>query len=234
MKLYTIKSEGLAHNSYLLIAGSEAVVIDPRRDCKIYAHIASKNCTKIKYIFETHRNEDYVVGSRELHGITNAEICHSKELAFKYGDHSLDDGEDLKIGNLNVKALLTPGHTDESLCYSVSDLDKSPNPFMVFTGDTLFVGSIGRTDLQGKEAQPKQAEKLFESLHEKVLPLGDQTLMYPAHGSGSVCGSEISEQAFSTLGYERKTNPYLNLKRRLRQTFVGYGTDCPALLPQNG
>ena len=213
MKLYTIKSEGLAHNSYLLTAGSEAAVFDPRRDCKIYKRIASKTCTKIKYVFETHRNEDYVVGSRELQSITNAEICHSNQLAFKYGEHSLEDGEDLRVGNLKVRALHTPGHTEESLCYAVSDLDKSPDPLMVFTGDTLFVGSIGRTDLQGKEAQQKQAGKLFESLHQKVLSIGNHALIYPAHGSGSVCGSEIGEQAFSTLGYEKKTNPYLKLSK---------------------
>ncbi len=213
MKLYTIKSEGLSHNSYLITAGSEAAVFDPRRDCKIYKRIASKTCTKIKYIFETHRNEDYVVGSRELQSITNAEICHGKQLAFKYGEHNLDDCEDFQVGNLNVSALHTPGHTEESFCYAVSDLEKSPEPLMVFTGDTLFVGSIGRTDLLGKETQPKQAEKLFTSLHEKVLPLGDHALLYPAHGSGSVCGSEIGEQTLSTMGYEKKTNPYLKLSK---------------------
>jgi hydroxyacylglutathione hydrolase len=226
MKLYIVKSEGLSHNSYMLCDGEEAAVFDPRRDCQIYMRLARKNCLKIRYIFETHRNEDYVVGSRELQSLSNAQICHSKALAFKYGEHNLDDGETLKVGNLCVKTMHTPGHTDESLCYAVSDLGKSVDPLMVFSGDTLFVGSIGRTDLQGKAAQPKQAEKLYTSLHEKLLPLGDQVLVYPAHGAGSICGSGIGEQAFSTLGYEKKNNPYLALskeafvKRALAQEMI--------------
>ena len=213
MKLYTVKSEGLSHNSYLLTDDQEAVVIDPRRDCKIYARMASKTCNKIRYILETHRNEDYVIGSMELKTLTGAEICHSKQLRFTYGDHNLDDEETISVGNLKIKALYTPGHTNESLCYAVTEKEKTTQPLMVFTGDTLFIGSIGRTDLQGKDAQPKQAEKLFASLHEKLLPLGPAVLVYPAHGAGSVCGSAIGEQSFSTLGYERQTNPFLELSK---------------------
>ncbi len=213
MKLYTVKSEGLSHNSYMLVDGEDAAVVDPRRDCQIYVHLARKNCAKICYIFETHRNEDYVVGSRELQNLSNAQICHSKALGFKYGEHNLQDGEASNLGKLRVKAVSTPGHTDESMCYTVSDLEKSAEPLMVFTGDTLFVGSVGRTDLQGKSGQTKQAEKLFISLNEKLMLLGDQVVIYPAHGSGSVCGSSIGEQAFSTLGYEKKTNPYLKLDK---------------------
>ena len=228
MKLYTVKSEGLAHNSYFLVDGNEAAVVDPRRDCQIYLHLAQKNCAKIRLIFETHRNEDYVVGSRELQSVSNAQICHSKELAFKYGEHNLDDGETLNVGNLKIRALHTPGHTDESLCYVVSDLEKSAEPLMVFSGDTLFVGSVGRTDLQGKPAQPKQAEKLYTSLHEKLLPLGEGVIVYPAHGSGSMCGSGISEQAFSTLGYEKKTNPHLALGK---EAFVQKALATELLVP---
>jgi len=228
MKLYTVQSEGLAHNSYFLSDGLEAAVIDPRRDCKIYTRLAQKECVKIRYIFETHRNEDYVVGSTELQELTGSEICHSKQLAFKYGEHKLGDGETLKVGNLQLKTLHTPGHTDESLCYAVSDMEKSAKPMMVFSGDTLFVGSVGRTDLQGKAVQSEQAEKLYISLHEKLLPLGDDVLVYPAHGSGSVCGSGIGEQAFSTMGFEKKTNPYLNLGK---QDFVKKSVVTELLVP---
>jgi hydroxyacylglutathione hydrolase len=228
MKLYTIKSEGLAHNSYMFVDGTEAAVVDPRRDCQIYIRLAQKNCAKIRLIFETHRNEDYVVGSRELQNLSKAEICHSKQLAFKYSEHNLEDGETIKVGNLCVKALHTPGHTDESLCYAVSDLGKSVEPLMVFSGDTLFVGSVGRTDLQGKPAQAKQSEKLFESLHEKLLSLGEGVIVYPAHGSGSMCGSGISSQAFSTLGYEKKTNPYLALSK---EAFVKRALAAELLVP---
>ncbi len=226
MKLYTVKSEGLAHNSYLLSDSGEAAVIDPRRDCQVYMRIAQKECTKIRYILETHRNEDYIVGSLELKGLTNAEICHSKELPFKYGDHNLKDGETLNVGKLKIKALHTPGHTDESLCYALSDPEKTSDALLVFTGDTLFVGSVGRIDLYGEAAQPKQAEKLYLSISEKLLPLGNHVLVYPAHGAGSVCGNDIGTRAFSTIGYERKTNPFLNLgknefiKRALAQEFL--------------
>ncbi len=210
MKLKTIKSEGLAHNSYYLSSEAEAVVIDPRRDCEIYTQLAKKECAQIKYILETHHNEDYVAGSLELQSMTNAEIGHSDALPFKYGELKLADGYILKVGNLKIKALYTPGHTNESLSYLVY----SPNnieALMVFTGDTLIAGSVGRTDLYGKTAQRTQAEKLYSSLHEKLLPLGDQMLVYPAHGAGSVCGHDISGQEPTTIGYEKKTNPYLQL-----------------------
>jgi hydroxyacylglutathione hydrolase len=210
MKLKTIKSEGIAHNSYFLSDGNEAAVIDPRRDCQIYPRLAQQECAKIRYILETHRNEDYVIGSFELQNITDAEIGHSNVLPFKYGDHNLSDGETLSVGNLKIKILHTPGHTDESLCYAVFQGDHR-EALLVFTGDTLFVSSVGRTDLYGKEAQPSQAQKLYTSIHEKLLPLGDHVIIYPAHGAGSVCGHGISDQDFSTLGYEKKTNPFLQL-----------------------
>ncbi len=228
MKLKLIKSEGIAHNSYFLSDGEEAVIIDPRRDCLIYKRIAQKECTKIKYILETHRNEDYVVGSLELQNMTDAEICHSKELPFKYGEHNFTDGETLTVGNLKIKVLYTPGHTNESLCYVVYEPNENAEAFMVFTGDTLFVGSIGRTDLYGKRAQPRQAEKLHASLHEKLVPLGNHVIIYPAHGAGSVCGNEINDREFSVLGYEKKTNPYLQLDKN---AFVARATSEEMLVP---
>jgi len=228
MKLHTIKSEDLAHNSYYLSDGEEAVVIDPRRDCKIYTNLAKKECARIRYILETHRNEDYVVGSVELQALTGAEICHSKKLLFKYGDHNLEDGENLNVGNLKITALHTPGHTDESLCYAVCNPEKGSEVLMAFAGDTLFAGSVGRTDLYGTEAQPKQAEKLHLSIAEKLLPLGDHVVVYPAHGAGSVCGSGIGDLEFSTLGYERKTNPYLKLGK---EAFVARAVAEELLVP---
>ncbi|XHH08321.1 MAG: rhodanese-like domain-containing protein [Candidatus Bathyarchaeia archaeon] len=210
MKLKTVKSRGLAHNSYFLSSGGEAVVIDPRRDCEIYLELAKEECIKIRYILETHRNEDYVIGSLELQNMTEAEIGHSNALDFKYGDHKLADDDTLNAGDFKIKAAYTPGHTNESLCYAVYSSGNSL-PLMVFTGDTLFAGSAGRTDLYGTQAQMEQAEKLYSSLHEKLLPLGDHVLVYPAHGEGSVCGHGINNQEPTTIGYERKTNPYLQL-----------------------
>jgi hydroxyacylglutathione hydrolase len=213
MKLQIVKSEGIAHNSYFLSDGDEAMVVDPRRDCQIYKRLAQEECAKIKYILETHRNEDYVVGSFELQNITDAEICHSKELPFKYGEHNLSDGETLNVGNLKIKALHTPGHTNESLCYTVYRPEQNGEALMVFTGDTLFVGSVGRTDLYGKDAQQDQAEKLYMSIQEKLLPLSNHVVIYPAHGAGSVCGIGISDQESSVLEYEKKTNPFLQLSK---------------------
>ncbi len=210
MKIKTVKSEGLAHNSYYLSSGNEAAVIDPRRDCTIYTELAAQDCAKITYILETHRHEDFVVGSLELQNMTQAQIGHSKELPFKYGDSNLSDGDTLSVGNAKIKVLYTPGHTNESLCY-VAYEDSEPQ--MVFSGDTLFAGSVGRTDLYGKEAQRTQAEKLYTSLHDKLLTLGDGIVVYPAHGAGSICGSGISGAEPTTIGYEKATNPYLRLNR---------------------
>jgi hydroxyacylglutathione hydrolase len=206
--LKTVKSEGLAHNSYYLSSNGEAAVIDPRRDCTIYTELAASDCAKIKYILETHRNEDYVIGSLELQNITDAEIGHSKEQPFKYGEHNLDDGDTLNVGSIKIKALYTPGHTNESLSYVVLE---GSEPRIVLSGDTLFAGSVGRTDLYGKQVQPAQAEKLYRSLHEKLMMLSNDLLVYPAHGAGSVCGSNISEQEPTAIGYEKRTNPYLKL-----------------------
>jgi hydroxyacylglutathione hydrolase len=227
VKLKTIKSEGIAHSSYFLTDHGEAAVIDPRRDCQIYPRIAQKECAKIRYILETHRNEDYVIGSFELQNMTDAEICHSNQLPFKYGDQNLTDGDTLDIGDLKIKTLHTPGHTNESLCYAVYR-EGQHDALMVFTGDTLFVGSVGRTDLYGKEAHPTQAEKLYTSIHEKLLPLGGHVIVYPAHGAGSVCGHGISDQDSSTLGYEKKTNTFLQLNKN---AFIQHATSEEMLVP---
>lgn len=229
MKLATIRSEGLAHNSYYLSDEAEAVVIDPRRDCTVYTRLAEKECSAISYILETHRNEDYVVGSLELQNMTEAEIGHSKGLPFKYGEHRFSDGDAISVGSLTIKVVDTPGHTDDSLCYVVYRSENSAEAVLVFTGDTLFVGSVGRTDLYGEKAQVQQSKKLYVSLTEKVLLLGDHAVIYPAHGAGSVCGGDIGFMETSTLGYERKTNPYLKLDE---EGFVKRAGDEMLIVPR--
>ena len=219
MRLEMIKSRGLAHNSYFLSDGEEALVVDPRRDCLVYTQLAQRECAKIKCILETHRNEDYVIGSLELQNLTDAEIAHSKETVFKYGEHNLSDSETFKIGSLKVKALYTPGHTNDSMCYVVYESTMSKIPIVVFPGDTLFIGDVGRTDLVGLDVWREQSEKLYDSLREKVLPLGDHVIVYPAHGAGSICGHEISDREFSTIGYERRTNPLLKMDK---ESFMAY------------
>lgn len=228
MMLETIKSKGLAHNSYFFADGEEAFVVDPRRDCMVYTQLAKRECVNIKYILETHRNEDYVIGSLELQNLTDAEIVHSRNTDFKYGEHNLSDGDILNVGNVNVKALYTPGHTNDSMCYAVYESENSNEPMMVFTGDTLFAGNVGRTDLPGLDIWREQSEKLYNSLHEKLLPLGDHVIIYPGHGAGSVCGTGISDREYSTIGYERKTDPLLQLDK---ESFIHRMTNEKLLRP---
>lgn len=171
-----IKSEGLAHLSYFVGSGNEAIVIDPRRDCQIYLDIARREGMKIKYIFETHRNEDYVIGSLELKELTDAEIYHGKGVDFKYGIF-VSDGQEFNFGSMKLTALHTPGHTDESMSYALTYPESGKAPLMVFTGDALFVGDVGRTDLYGPEEIPRMAANLYESIFNKILPLGDGVIL---------------------------------------------------------
>ena len=205
-----IFSEGLAHNSYLIGSGQKAVVIDPRRDCGIYQDIAFRHECVIKHIFETHRNEDYVTGSRELQERCGAEIYHGSHMDFSYGN-PVKDGDRFVVGTLEITVLETPGHTEESISLAIRDLEVSDQPYMVFTGDTLFAGDIARTDFFGQERKAEMAGKIFSSISEKLLSLGDGVIVCPAHGAGSVCGGEIADHPFTTIGYERKTNPVLGL-----------------------
>jgi len=204
MRLEIVESRGISHKSYYLSDKNEAVVIDPRRDCTIYKQLADSDCAKIVYIFETHRNEDYVIGSIELQNLTNAEICHSNESNFAYGQHKLEDEETFQIGTLNIKVIYAPGHTNDSLCFAVYSMQSKNTPLMVFTGDTLFAGDVGRTDLLGIESQREQSSRLFDSLQNKLRPLGKHVQVYPAHGGGSICGHNISDRKNTTIGYEWK------------------------------
>ncbi len=210
MILERIKSEGIAHNSYLIGFGGDAAVIDPRRDCQVYLDLSRQKDLEIRYIFETHRNEDYVIGSVELNSPTGAKIYHGPGLDWKYGN-TLKDRQEFQIGNLRLTAIHTPGHTDESMSYAVADLVSGESTVMVFTGDALFVGEVGRTDLYGPEEAPRLASNLYDSIFNKLLPLGDGVIICPAHGKGSVCGLHISDRDESTLGIERVQNPMLQI-----------------------
>jgi hydroxyacylglutathione hydrolase len=207
-----IKAEGLAHLSYLIGSENEAVVIDPRRDCQIYIDIAKREELEIQYIFETHRNEDYVIGSMELANLTGAEIYHGPWPDFHYGS-PLTDGQKFEIGNLQVTTIHTPGHTPGCMSYAVADLASGNETVLVCTGDTLFVNDVGRTDFGGLEKRREWSENLYHSIFQKLLPLGDHAIMCPAHGSGSVCGANIAEREWSTLGLERLMNPILQLSK---------------------
>jgi hydroxyacylglutathione hydrolase len=212
MLLEMIRSEGISHNSYMLGSGGKAVVIDPRRDCDVYLDIAQQADVVITHIFETHRNEDYVIGSRELATRCGAEICHGAQMEFGYGV-PVKEGDTLKIGSLELAVLETPGHTEESISLVLRDLEVSGEPYMVFCGDTLFSGDIARTDFFGMERRAEMAAKIYDSIMTKILPLGDGVIVCPAHGAGSVCGGEIADHPLTTVGYERRTNRLLSMGR---------------------
>lgn len=217
--LKRIKSEGIAHISYFVSSENEAFVIDPRRDAKIYLEKAWKAESNIKYVFETHRNEDYVIGSLEIADSVNVEIYHGPGLDWKYGN-TLQDGQEFHVGALKVKAIHTPGHTDESTSYAIYDTSTGDEAVLVFTGDALFVGDTGRIDMYGPDKSRRNAENLYNSIFKKILPLGDQTILCPAHGSGSVCGAAINEREHSTLGLERVQNPVLQFTDK--EEFIEY------------
>lgn len=212
MLFQTIKAEIISHISYIISSKNEAVVIDPRRDTQVYLDIAEKWNAKIKYIFETHRNEDYVIGSQEIANRTQATIFHGPGLDWGYGK-TLEDTQEFFVGLLKIKALHTPGHSPESMSYVVYDSESGEQAIIVFTGDTLFVGDVGRTDFLGPKMTPIMSEKLYESINNRLLPLGEGVIMCPAHGAGSVCGGKIRQREISTLGIERKTNPMLKLTK---------------------
>lgn len=210
--LEVVKSEGLAHHSYLIGEGTDAAVIDPRRDCDTYLDLAQANQLQIRHIFETHRNEDYVSGAVELARRTHAPIFHGKSLPFSYGN-PVNENDEFKMGKLMLRVLETPGHTLESISLVLYDLESADGPVAVFTGDLLFIGATGRTDLiKGRERE--LAEKQYHSIFKKILPLGDHVILYPAHGAGSVCGAGMAKRDFSTLGYERLYSKPLQAKTR--------------------
>jgi hydroxyacylglutathione hydrolase len=203
-----VVSEGISHISYLIGAGGQAAVIDPRRDGEIYLDIARRNELVITHIFETHRNEDFMIGSRELASRCGAEIYHGAQMAFAYGKPARE-GDTFTFGSLELTVLETPGHTEESISFVLRDKEVSQQPYMVFCGDTLFPGDIARTDFYGQERKGEMAEKIYRSIVSKILSLGEGVIICPAHGAGSVCGGEIADHPFTTAGYETVTNRWL-------------------------
>lgn len=207
MRLIKLKTPGLAHVAYLLGERGEALVVDPRRDVDEILAAARKENLVIKFILETHRQEDFVMGSVALAEATGAKIVTGDHPLFGHSDVRMKDGEELELAGVRVRALHTPGHTPESTCYAIFVKDAPHRALGVFTGDTLFIGEAGRTDLPDPKKTAENARLLHRGVHEKLLPLGDQTLVWPAHGAGSVCGGNIADRDESTLGLERTYNP---------------------------
>ncbi|NLX47205.1 MAG: MBL fold metallo-hydrolase [Euryarchaeota archaeon] len=209
MFLKRVRSDGLAHISYFLESKGEAAVVDPRRDVDDYLLLAKERDARVVMVLETHRHEDYVTGALELANATGAAVYHGGQLDFGFGN-PLEDGQEIGLGDMTIKALHTPGHTYESHCYLVSD---ERGPFLLFSGDTLFSGDVGRTDLPGRESTRDLSEKLYDSLHHTLLPLGPEIMVLPAHGAGSACGHAISKREMTTIGLEMRDNHALALTR---------------------
>lgn len=201
----------LAHASYLVGSEGEAAVVDPQRDVDEYLAEAEAQGLKIKYVVETHLHADFVSGHRELAARAGAEIVFGAHAGAQFPHRAVSDGDELKIGKAVLRFVETPGHTPESVCVLIIDTEISPAPQKVLTGDTLFIGDVGRPDLAGARGYtPEQmAGMLYESLHEKLLTLDDAVEVYPAHGAGSMCGRNISKETSSTIGQQRRLNPAL-------------------------
>jgi hydroxyacylglutathione hydrolase len=213
----------LAHASYLLASGGEAVVVDPQRDVDLYLKAADAQSVKIRHIFETHLHADFVSGHRELAARTGAKIYIGARAAAQFPHVPVSEGFELVAGALRIRVLETPGHTPESICLVVVDLEKSdqekdqeksPDAWAVLTGDTLFLGDVGRPDLSREYTPAQLAGMLYDSLHGKLMPLADDVLVYPAHGAGSLCGRNMRAERSSTIGTERLTNYALQIRSK--------------------
>lgn len=204
----------LAHASYMLGAEGEAIVVDPQRDVDLYLTAAEEHGLKIRHVFETHLHADFVSGHRELAERTGATIYMGAQAGARFPHIDIQDGFELRVGKMRISALETPGHTPESVCLVVYDEQKSAEPWAVLTGDTLFLGDVGRPDLSKTHTAQQLAGMLYDSLHNKVLKLPDNVLVYPAHGAGSLCGRNMRAERSSTIGTERLTNYALQIKSR--------------------
>ena len=204
----------LAHASYLLASEGEAVVVDPQRDVELYLKAAADHGVKIRHIFESHLHADFVSGHRELAARTGATIYMGAQAGATFPHVAVHDGYDLKFGRASIRVLETPGHTSESICLVVTDEEKSSAPWAVLTGDTLFIGDVGRPDLSPGHTPAQLAGLLYDSLHQKLMNLPDSVLVYPAHGAGSLCGKNMRAERSSTISTERLTNYALQIKNR--------------------
>jgi len=196
----------LAQGAYYIESNGEAAVIDPLREIQPYIDRANEDGAKIKYVFETHFHADFVSGHIDLAKKTNATIVFGPEAETGFDSYTAKDNEEFKIGEITLKVLHTPGHTPESSCYLL--IDEQGEEHAVFSGDTLFLGDVGRPDLAIKSDVTKEdlAGMLYDSLRNKVMTLGDDIIVYPAHGAGSACGKNLSKETVGTIGEQKKTN----------------------------
>ena len=238
MKVEQIYTGCLAHGAYYIESNGEAAIIDPLREVGPYLERAKKDGATIKYVLETHFHADFVSGHLDLAAKTGAKIVFGPTAKPGFEAYVATDGEKLRLGNVTIEVLHTPGHTMESTCFLLHDENGMPNS--IFTGDTLFIGDVGRPDLAqhviADLTQEKLASHLFDSLRNKIMPLSDDIVVYPGHGAGSACGKNMSKETTDTLGHQKQVN-YALRKDMTREEFVkelltGL-TLPPAYFPQN-
>jgi glyoxylase-like metal-dependent hydrolase (beta-lactamase superfamily II)/rhodanese-related sulfurtransferase len=220
----------LAHASYLIVSGGTAAVVDPQRDVEIYLEAAARHGARIEYIIETHLHADFVSGHVELADRTGATVWLGDGSGARFPHRAVRDGDRIEFGNARLEFLQTPGHTIESVSVVLTDLASPDRPRAVFTGDTLFVGDVGRPDLSPNHTPQQLAALLYRSLQEKVLKLPDETEVFPAHGAGSLCGKQLSSEGSSTIGKERRSN--YALQARDADEFIHLLTDSLPARPE--
>ncbi len=237
MKIEQIYTGCLAHGAYYITSNGEAAIIDPLREIEPYMDRAEKDGVKIKYIFETHFHADFVSGHLDLEKSTGAKIIYGPTAKPAFEATIANDNEVFDLGKIKIKVLHTPGHTMESSCFLL--IDENEKEHAVFTGDTLFIGDVGRPDLAQKAAQMTMEElaaTLYHSLRNKIMTLNDDVIVYPGHGAGSACGKNMSKETVSTIG-EQKQHNYALRSDMSEQEFVKEVTDGllppPGYFPQN-
>ncbi|MEX2454167.1 MAG: rhodanese-like domain-containing protein [Rhodospirillaceae bacterium] len=202
-----IKTPGIAHVAYIVAENGLATIVDPGRDVERYLKVLRNNGLRLGWILATHRQEDFEMGGATLRRLTGAEIVACDHEYTAHADRRLVDGDEMELAEgIAIRALHVPGHTPESMAYAVTLADAPEGAWAVFTGDAMFIGDTGRTDLADAARTAENAALLYDHLHAKILPLGDQALVLPAHGAGSACGGNVADRDHSTIGIERATN----------------------------
>ena len=236
MRIEQIYTGCLAQGAYYIESDGEAAVVDPLRDVGAYVERARSRDVRIKYVLETHFHADFVSGHLDLARQTGAKIVFGPGAKPAFEAHIARDGEELRLGSVTLRVLHTPGHTLESTCYLL--IDDQGKPHSLYTGDTLFIGDVGRPDLAqklGSLTREDLAGHLYNSLHTKVIPLPDDVIVYPAHGAGSACGKNMSRETWDTLGHQKEVN--YALRAPDKQSFIRQVTEGllppPAYFPQN-
>ncbi|OYQ38372.1 MBL fold metallo-hydrolase [Flavobacterium cyanobacteriorum] len=238
MKLEQIYTGCIAQAAYYLESNGEAAIFDPLREVRPYIEKAAKDNARIKYIFETHFHADFVSGHLDLASKTGAKIVYGPTAKPEFESLIADDGQEFRVGSYTIRAIHTPGHTLESTCYLIIDAEGKMHGLI--TGDTLFIGDVGRPDLAqalvGELTQEVLAAKLYDSLRDKIMPLPDDIIVYPSHGAGSACGKNMSKETTDTLGNQKKTNYALRANMTkdefIKELLDGLGAP-PAYFPQN-